>query len=84
MIGSRWSAEQLNGDWNGKPDDHRTLRSLDGSRDSRDRCLVLQESVLGTADGERRNRPGIRSLLLQIPETSMSKAEARRADSTVK
>src|SRR5450759_21011 len=58
-------------------EDRRTLPSLDGSRDRRNRSLVLQEPVLGTADGERRNRPGIRSLLLQIPEASMSEAEAR-------
>jgi hypothetical protein len=54
----------------------RTVRSLDGSRDRRGRLVVLQKPILGTANGERRNRPSIRSLLLQIPETSLSKATA--------
>jgi hypothetical protein len=56
---------------------HCTLRGLDGSRDRRGRFVVLQTPVLGTAGGEHRNCPGIRSLLLQIPESSLSKAEAR-------
>ena len=69
-------AQNLNRDWHGTADNHRTLRSLDGSRDRRNRCPVLQESFLGTAYGKRRNRSGIRCLLLQISETSMSKSEA--------
>jgi polyhydroxybutyrate depolymerase len=64
------------GDSNGKAEDRGALHHLDGSSDCRDRFLVLQAPVLGTADGERGNRPGIRSLLLQVPETSVSKAEA--------
>ena len=38
---------------------------------------VLQKPVLGTADGERGNRPGVRGVLLEVPEASMSGASAR-------
>jgi hypothetical protein len=48
----------------GTADDHRTLRSLDGSGNRLDRCPALQEPFLGTADGEHRNRSGVWSLLL--------------------
>jgi hypothetical protein len=40
---------------------------------------VLQESVLGAADGERRGRPGVLGVLSEIPETSMRAAAAMRA-----
>jgi hypothetical protein len=52
------------------------LRNLDGSRDRRGRFVVLQEPILGTANGKRGHRPNIHGLLLQIPNASLSKAKA--------
>src|SRR6266478_7616327 len=40
---------------------------------------VLQEPVLGAADSERRNCPGVRGVLSEVPEASMSAAAAMRA-----
>ena len=51
----------------------RALRTAVGSRHSRCRFLVLQKSVLGTADGEYRNCFGIRSFLLKILQASVRK-----------
>jgi hypothetical protein len=48
------------------------LHSAAGSRRGRCGFPILQEPVLGTADGEYRNRPGVRSVLLEISEASMS------------
>ena len=59
---------------NGKTDDCGALRGADDSRRRRVRYPVLQASVLGTADSEHRNRPGLCSFLFEIPEASMSKA----------
>ena len=39
---------------------------------------VLQEPALGAADGEGRDRPGVRGVLLAVPEASMSAAAAMR------
>ena len=60
---------------NGKPSEYSPLRTAVDSRCDRCRFPVLQEPVLGTADGEYRNRLGIRSLLFQIFETSMTKTD---------
>jgi hypothetical protein len=57
---------------NGKTDDCRALRGVDDSRRSWSRSSVLQASVLGTADSEHRNRPGLCSFLFEIPEASVS------------
>ena len=40
---------------------------------------LLQEPVLGAADSERRNCPGLRGVLSEVPEASMSAAAAMRA-----
>ena len=55
-------------DWNGQTAYHRALCSGDGSRHRRRRFGLLQKPVLGTAGGEYRNRPGVRSILFQIPK----------------
>src|SRR5579875_1458280 len=39
---------------------------------------VLQPPLLGAVDGERRNRPGIRGVLFEVPEVSTSAAATRR------
>ena len=51
----------------------RALRTAVGSRHSRCRFPVLQESVLGTTDGEHRNCFGILGFLLKISQASMRK-----------
>src|SRR5262249_40027900 len=58
----------------GKTDSHRVLRARAGSRRGRRGRPVLQEPVLGTADGERRNCPGVRGVLSEVPEALMSAA----------
>src|SRR5262245_7285574 len=58
----------------GKTGSHRALRARAGSRRCRRGRPVLQEPVLGTADGERRNSPGVRSVLSEVPEALMSAA----------
>ena len=58
----------------GKTGSHRTLRARPGSRRGRRGRPVLQEPVLGTADGERRNGPGVRGVLSEVPEALMSAA----------
>jgi len=63
----------------GKVCSRRPLRSRAGSRRGRRGRPVLQEPVLAAADGERRNRPGFRVVLLKIPETSMSATVANAA-----
>jgi hypothetical protein len=63
----------------GKTGSRRALLARAGScRDRRGRS-VLQEPVLAEADGERRNRPGVRGILFEIPEASMSAVAAMRA-----
>jgi hypothetical protein len=39
---------------------------------------LLQEPVLGAADSERRNCPGVRGVLSEVPEASMSAAGVTR------
>jgi len=55
------------------------LRARDGNRRGRRGCPVLQEPVLGAADSERRNCHGVRDVLSEVPEASMSAAAAMRA-----
>jgi hypothetical protein len=61
----------------GKTGSRRALRGRAGSRRARRGRPVLQGPVLGAADGERRNRPGVRGVLFEVPEASMSAAAAR-------
>jgi hypothetical protein len=56
----------------GKTGGHRVLRARAGSRRNRRGCSVLQESVLGAADGERRDSPGVLGVLSEVPEQSVS------------
>ena len=58
----------------GKTGSHRALRARAGSRCCRRGRPVLQEPVLGTADGERRNSHGVRGVLFEVPEVLMSAA----------
>ena len=58
----------------GKTGSRRALRARDGSRRGRRGCPVLQEPVLGAAACEHRNRRGIRGVLSEVPEASMSAA----------
>lgn len=62
----------------GKTGSHRTLRARAGSRRARRGCPVLQEPVLGAADGKRRNSPGVLGVLSEVPEPSISGAAAMR------
>jgi hypothetical protein len=59
---------------NGKTGSHRALRARAGSRRGRRGRPVLQEQVLGAADGERRNCLGVRGVLSEVPEALMSGA----------
>jgi len=63
----------------GKTGSRRALRARAGSRRGRRGRPVLQEPVLGAADNERRNCPGVRGVLSQVPEASMSAAAAMQA-----
>lgn len=56
----------------GKTGRGRALRSRASSRRRRRGRPVLQEPVLATVDGERRNRLGVRGVLLEIPEAFLS------------
>ena len=56
----------------GKTGSHRPLRARAGSRRDRRGRPVLQEQVLGAADGERRNSPGVRGVLSEVPEALVS------------
>ena len=56
----------------GKTDRGRALLPRAGSRRGRRGLPVLQEPVLAAADSERRNCLGVRGVLLEIPEASMS------------
>src|ERR1039457_3749974 len=62
----------------GKTGSRRALRARAGSRRGRRGRPVLQEPVLGAADGQRRNCPGVRGVLFEVPEASMSAAAAMR------
>jgi hypothetical protein len=57
---------------------HRALRARDGSRRGRRGRPLPQTPLLVAADSKRRNRPGIRGLLLVVPEASVSAAAAMR------
>src|SRR5262249_5550337 len=54
----------------GKTGSRRALRARAGSRRGRRGRPVLQEPVLGAADSERRNCPGVRGVLSAVPEGS--------------
>jgi hypothetical protein len=56
----------------GKTDSRRALRACAGSRRSRRGRPVLQAPVLGAANIKRRNCPGVRGLLFEVPETPIS------------
>jgi hypothetical protein len=56
----------------GKTGSHRALRARAGSCSGRRGRPVLQEPVLGAADGERRNGLGVRRVLSEVPEALMS------------
>src|SRR5215467_1914293 len=62
----------------GKTGSRRALRARAGSRRGRRGRPVLQEPVLGAADSERRNCPGVRGVLSEVPEASMSAAGVTR------
>src|SRR5215469_8034285 len=51
----------------GKTGSRRALRARAGSRRGRRGRPVLQEPVLGAADSERRNCPGVRGVLSEVP-----------------
>ena len=51
-----------------KTGSRRALRACAGGRRGQRGRPVLQEPVLGTADGERRDRPGVLGVLLVVPE----------------
>jgi hypothetical protein len=59
----------------GKTGSYRALRARAGSRRGRRGCPVLQEPVLGAADGERRNSLGVLGVLSEVPEASVSGAK---------
>ena len=63
----------------GKTGSRCALRARDGSRCGRRGRPVLQEPVLGAADSKRRNCHGVRGILSEVPEASMSAAAAMRA-----
>jgi hypothetical protein len=50
----------------------RALRADAGNRRGRRGRLVLQASVLGAPAGKRRDCPGVRGVLFEVPEASMS------------
>src|SRR6516162_10211781 len=62
----------------GKTGSRRALRARAGSRRGRRVRPVLQEPVLGAADSERRNCPGVRGVLSDVAEASMSAAGVTR------
>src|SRR5262249_30613749 len=66
----------------GKTGSRRALRARAGSRRGRRGRPVVQEPVLGAANRERRNCPGVRGVLSEVPEASMSAPAAMRAFNT--
>src|SRR5215472_10882222 len=62
----------------GKTGSRRALRARAGSRRGRRGRPVLQEPVLEAADSERRNCFGVRGVLSEVPEASMSAAGVTR------
>ena len=65
----------------GKAGSRRALRARAGTGGGRRGRPVLQQPVLGAADGERRNRPSVRGVRLEVPEASMSAAAASASPS---
>lgn len=74
LLCAATSAHPGNFGENGQASRRRALRSGDGSNHRRRRFCVLQEPILGTADGEYWHRLGVRSFLPEIPQASMTKA----------
>jgi hypothetical protein len=62
----------------GKTGSRRVLRALARSRRGRRGRPVFQEPVLGAANSKRRNCPGVRGVLFEVLEASMSAATAMR------
>ena len=62
----------------GKTGSRPALRARAGSGRGRRRRPVLQAPILGTADSERRNRPGVRGVRLEVPEASMRYARPEK------
>src|SRR5215813_9930466 len=58
----------------GKTGSRRALRARAGSRRGRRGRPVLQEPVLGAADSERRNCPGVRGVLSEVPACCSSRS----------
>src|SRR5262249_17791699 len=54
------------------------LRARADSRRGRRGRPVLEEPVLGAADSKRRNCPGVRGVLSEVPEASISAAAVTR------
>src|ERR1035441_9473553 len=67
---------RLNQRLNGQTGSYRALRGGDGSRHSLCRFRVLQKPILGTADSQYWNRPGVRSVLFEISEASVNKGDS--------
>jgi hypothetical protein len=63
----------------GETGSRRALRAGAGSRRGRRGRHVLQEPVLGAAHSECRIGPGVRGVLSEVLEASMSVAAAMRA-----
>src|SRR5665811_422270 len=63
----------------GKAGSDRALRARDGSRRGWRGRPVLQGPLLGAADGQRRDRPGVRGVLFQVPEAFVSAAPGERS-----
>ena len=78
---SKWSGVALQhvlDVMDGKTSSRRNLRARDGGRRDRRGRPVLQEPALGAADGERRNCPGVRGVLSEVPEASMNEPQRKR------
>src|SRR5215469_16954725 len=58
----------------GKTGWHRALRGRTGGRHSLRGCLVPQAPALVAADNQRRDCPGVRGDLFQVPERSAEQA----------
>src|SRR5262249_7715132 len=62
----------------GKTGSRRALRARAGWGRARSGSALLQGPVLGEADSERRNCPGVRGVLSEVPDASMSAAGVTR------
>src|SRR5664279_5122037 len=63
----------------GKAGIYRALRAHDGSHRGWRGRPVLPGPLLGAADGQRRDRPGVRGVLFQVPEAFLSAAPRERS-----